>query len=225
VRQFARLTPEARRNLIDDRGGILVKIIFAIAVLLLSAAFTKAQTTGWVELQNAITTKKTVPQFDGVVDCKINDRLSFSAWFLLSEEYSEGYAGVSYTPKAWVSVSGQIGLETAENPLRVAGTIWLGKNRESLLIILEGGGSGHGIRWNITTASAPAFLPGTWIRLSRVVVLGVNSRRGKRKYGAPSYGGKMVKTHSSACVSASNETPTLANFGWHFFQGHDSSWI
>lgn len=127
-----------------------MKIIFAIAVLLLSAAFTKAQTTGWVELQNAITTKKTVPQFDGVVDCKINDRLSFSAWFLLSEEYSEGYAGVSYTPKAWVSVSGQIGLETAENPLRVAGTIWLGKNRESLLIILEGGGSGrwHKVEYN-----------------------------------------------------------------------------
>lgn len=79
--------------------------------------------------------------------------VSVSAFSLISEEYAEGYGGLAYSPKPWVEVGASVGMETADSPWRIAGSVWMGKEPVSLLAIYENGGSGY---WYKVTATVAA---------------------------------------------------------------------
>ncbi|MDP2598587.1 MAG: hypothetical protein Q8P49_02030 [Candidatus Liptonbacteria bacterium] len=87
------------------------------------------------------------PQLNVYANGPIKDKLGWSLWTLTSKEYSEAYAGLTFSPAKWVTVSGSLGLESADNPIRGGASVWMGRGRWSLLSIQEYGGSGYWYRY------------------------------------------------------------------------------
>lgn len=67
--------------------------------------------------------------------------------------WAQAYAGMKYSPAPWAEVSLGIGLEQADSPFRVGGSVWLGQGRVSALHLFEDGGSGP---WHKTTVAYKA---------------------------------------------------------------------
>lgn len=115
---------------------------FLLLGLLLFPPVLVAQTTAQIESWNDIVGGKVVPQLDAYVTHKSSERVGQFAWFLTGRDWSEAYAGMELCPKKWMAVDIGVGLETDKNPWRIGGSVWMGSQKQSLLTVLETGGSG-----------------------------------------------------------------------------------
>lgn len=124
--------------------GSLVMIIFLMAT---STAVYAQGVGGFVESYNTADKLGITPQLNVYAHGPLKGKLGWSLWTLTSKTYSEAYAGLTFAPAKWVEISGSLGLETDNYPLRVGTCVWLGKGRWSLLSIHEQGGSGYWYRY------------------------------------------------------------------------------
>ena len=81
---------------------------------------------------------------------KLSDQFGFSSTVIMTPHWSEIYAGPTYSPIPELTLSASIGLEQADNPLRIAGSVDLSLEKFSFSHISEFGGSGY---WQKTTGS------------------------------------------------------------------------
>lgn len=116
-------------------------LCFLLLLLLLPSALA-AQTTARIESWDDVIGGKIMPQLDAYIAHKSNERVGQFAWFFVGQHWSQAYAGVQLYPKKWMTVAAGAGLETNKNPWRIGGNVWMGTNKQSLLTILEMGGSG-----------------------------------------------------------------------------------
>lgn len=72
------------------------------------------------------------------------DKFGWFAFSWVAEDYAQAYAGITYCPVNWIQLGIGGGLEQAEDPWRIAGSIWMGNESEtfSTLHIFETGGNG-----------------------------------------------------------------------------------
>src|SRR3989344_3065179 len=155
-----------------------VSLLVAIFVTMMAATTQAQQVSGFVESYNTVSEAGNTPQLNVYVHGPLKGNLGWSLWTLTSEPYSEAYAGLTFAPAKWIEVSGSLGLESADNPLRAGGSVWLGKGRWSLLSIHEQGGSGYWYRYLGT------------FQATNTVTIGVNSIRpiGTGPYAEKSFG-------------------------------------
>jgi len=99
--------------------------------------------SGSVESENLVSSK-TTPQLNIYIQGPIGNSAKFgwSAWSLTSKPWSEAYAGPTWTPRAWITLSVSAGLETNKHPFRGAGSVWVGKAKWAESYTYERGGSG-----------------------------------------------------------------------------------
>ena len=123
--------------------------IFLVVVILASTATTAQaqQVSGFVESWNTVSEESVKPQLNVYARGPLKGGLDWSAWTLTSKGWSEALVGLTYTPVKWIEVSGSLGIETADDPLRQGASVWLGKGRWALLSIHENGGSGYWYRY------------------------------------------------------------------------------
>lgn len=124
---------------------LLPLLVVSFCLSLVSNAH--GQTHGFVESYNKVDGGKVTPQVNVLVYGPLKGKLGWSVWSLTSESYSEATVSLTYAPAKWIEASGGLGLETADNPIRYAGSLWMGKNKWSFLAIQEGGGSGYWYRY------------------------------------------------------------------------------
>jgi hypothetical protein len=72
----------------------------------------------------------------------LNDNFGFFAFSWVEKVWSEAYGGITYSPTNWLQLGIGIGLEQADQPWRLAYSIWAGNEKISLFNVLETGGSG-----------------------------------------------------------------------------------
>lgn len=120
----------------------MVKTVSAAICFLVSSSLVSAQPSGWLEVQNFSGKGEGHQEYKGYVRGPIEGKLGWSAFGTTSEQYSQAYGGLTYAPSASMELSLSAGVETADDPLRYAGSLWIGKGRASLLYIYENGGSG-----------------------------------------------------------------------------------
>ncbi|MCF7820446.1 MAG: hypothetical protein K9M44_03185 [Candidatus Pacebacteria bacterium] len=65
--------------------------------------------------------------------------LKMTYFALVEENWAEGLIGVSYAPKDWLELGLLGGIETTETLYRFCASVWLGKDKFSLLTFFEKG--------------------------------------------------------------------------------------
>lgn len=76
----------------------------------------------------------------------------WSAFFLTGQGWSEGYAGPTWSPARWVTVSASIGLQSADsgsNPIRYASDVWIGNVLGSVYAVYERGAKASDNWWKV----------------------------------------------------------------------------
>lgn len=88
-----------------------------------------------------------------------NGKWGWSAFALVNRDWAQAYAGPTFAPTTWSSVSLNVGVETGGR--RFAEALWIGKGRFSSLAIYEHGYSGHWhkitVDWSITKTFAVGY--------------------------------------------------------------------
>ena len=110
-----------------------------------------------MESWNDVAGGKIAPQLDAYISRKSNEHVGAFGWFVTNQYWSEAYAGVQLYPKKWMTVDVGAGLETDKNPWRLGGVVWIGNDKQSLLTILEMGGSGFWWRSTYNRAAGKRF--------------------------------------------------------------------
>ncbi len=114
-------------------------IVLTVMFAFFSAPAFGQKVTGFIEIQ----ADKDVPaQINLSVRKSIKEKIGVFAWALTSKTYSESYAGVTYSPKTWISTAIGVGVEDSKHPWVVGGNIWVGKKALSNFLVIERGGSG-----------------------------------------------------------------------------------
>ena len=70
---------------------------------------------------------------------KISKKINFTYFSLVEKSWAEGLLGVSYSPKDWISVGFSVGIEQNPALYRFSNSIWIGKGKNSLLVLTEKG--------------------------------------------------------------------------------------
>lgn len=76
----------------------------------------------------------------------------WSATFVAGQSWSEGYAGPTWSPAPWVQFDASVGLQSAgsgENPIRYAGSVWMGNHFGSIYAIAEKGAKSEDYWWKV----------------------------------------------------------------------------
>ncbi len=76
----------------------------------------------------------------------------WSAIFVAGQSWSEGYVGPTWSPAPWLQLDAFIGLQSAgsgENPIRYAGSVWLGNSIGSIYAIAEKGAKSDDYWWKV----------------------------------------------------------------------------
>jgi hypothetical protein len=119
---------------------------FAVTATLLAifSSLAVGQVSGSIESENLIAAGAVTPQINVYVQGPIasSKRFGWSAWSLTSKAWSEAYAGPTWTPRPWLSLSVSAGAETNKHPLRVAGSVSASKGKWAESYVHEKGGSG-----------------------------------------------------------------------------------
>ncbi len=124
-----------------------MRTLIAIVLFCLAATeVSNAQTiTGSVELLGIVRSEgANTPQIDVYVAGPIKGKIGWSAFTLTTDGFAEAYAGPTFSPTNWLSVSASLGLENNDQPIRQGYTLWAGKGGSFFFSIQEDGGSG---RW------------------------------------------------------------------------------
>ena len=143
-------------------------LVVSLLAIFIASSMGFAQTHFEVESQNLISSQdgdfNISPTVDTYMTHAFNDsKWGTFAWFLVCENWAEGYAGLTFAPLSWCQLGLGFGLEKADDPWRVGGSVWFGHERYSLLILLEEGG---GAFWHRIVAN---------YKLSRVFGIGYMS--------------------------------------------------
>ncbi|QQR50266.1 hypothetical protein IPF86_04305 [Candidatus Nomurabacteria bacterium] len=98
---------------------------------------------------------------DGTIEPDVNvfiskpfsdsSKFSFTSFTLVEQNWAEALVGLSYSPKSWLNIGLSAGIEHNPALYRFAGSVWLGKDRSSLLFLWEKG-DGNDNYWYKTTA-------------------------------------------------------------------------
>lgn len=76
----------------------------------------------------------------------------WSATFVAGKGWSEGYAGPTWSPTKWMTLSASIGLQSADsgnNPIRYAGSAWMGNKFGSVFAVYERGAESGDNWWKV----------------------------------------------------------------------------
>lgn len=76
----------------------------------------------------------------------------WSAYFLAGQCWSEGYAGPTWTPALWISLSASVGVQSTDsgsNPVRFAGSVWIGNSFGSIISVYERGAKASDEWWKV----------------------------------------------------------------------------
>lgn len=117
-----------------------------MVVLIAGSIIAEAEASFYVESLNKVVEGGVIPVLIFCPTHNLNKQFKqfqLQGFSMTSENYAEGYVGLGYSPKPWLQVGVSFGLETADNPWRVAASIWAGKGSLSLLCVCENGGSGY----------------------------------------------------------------------------------
>ena len=139
-------------------------LIFVALYILLAPSLALSQT--FVEAMSRFDKSgNATPTFDGQFAKAVDDSQGIFVWGLTTEGWREIYASYYRNLTPWLQVSGGMGVEKADKPIRFGASVWMGKGKISSFLALEDGGSGF---WYTYT--------GTYA-LSNRVQAGVFSRR------------------------------------------------
>lgn len=122
--------------------GLLTSMLFVAVLLAVVSTSALGQVAGTVESQNLVKDSKVDPTVDIYVHGPLGGKFEWSVWSLTCKGWAEAYVGPVWKAAEWLELSGSIGIETDKNPLRYAGSIWMGSGRFSFISFQEGGGSG-----------------------------------------------------------------------------------
>lgn len=95
---------------------------------------------------------KVEPSFNLYGEKKMSEKVNLTYFALVEEKWSEALIGFSYSPKDWVSFGLSAGIEHNPAIYRLAGSVWFGKGKNSLLLLVEKG-DGTDNYWYKFTAS------------------------------------------------------------------------
>lgn len=139
------------------KGSLKIVVVAIVAVLMVVAGDCFAEVGGYVELQRIVADDSELPPQGQIalhLEAPINEEFSWSAYSSNSKKRGETYVGLIYVPIDWFEISGNLGVETARDPLRKALTLWFGDECWSISSVNEDGGSGFWcddiamIKWN-----------------------------------------------------------------------------
>lgn len=121
--------------------------------LLALSIFTIFVSTSYAQVQiygRYTTGGKVVPDFNYYGEKKLSKKVNLTFFALIEQKYAEAYIGFSYAPKDWMSFGFSAGIESNPGLYRTAASLWFGKKKNSLLILLEKG-DGTDNYWYKTT--------------------------------------------------------------------------
>lgn len=112
----------------------------------LAPASASAQTTIRVDSENAFDEDSFTPIAYVYVSRAVTKKVGLFGFAARSTTWTEGYAGVTFSPRTWITLGAGAGLEQDSNPWRLGGTLWMRTGKSSLFFIGEAGGSGKWYR-------------------------------------------------------------------------------
>lgn len=71
---------------------------------------------------------------------KVSEKVNLTIFALANKGFAEILVGITYSPEKWISLGASIGVEKSDKGYRFGSSLWLGKDKNSLLIIAEMGG-------------------------------------------------------------------------------------
>jgi len=98
---------------------------------------------------------KVEPSFNFYGEKKISEKVNLTYFALIEEKWSEALVGLSYSPVKWISLGLSTGIEHNPAIIRFGGSIWIGKDKTSLLMLGEKG-DGRDNYWYKTVLSYKA---------------------------------------------------------------------
>lgn len=128
-----------------------MKKITAMIVMAIVMVSSNALARGFVEDRITFKTDETVHTFIGYVDGQVKSSLGWSAYFQTNQYWSEAYVGPTWSPKAWLSLSASIGVQTINSgsPVRYASSLWMGNKVGSVIAFYERGATSKDIWWKV----------------------------------------------------------------------------
>lgn len=122
-----------------------------IAIIILATILFSLTSYAQVELYGRFTKdKQTQADFNIYGEKKISEKFVFTYFGMIEQTFAQGYAGVSYSPNKWFSVGLCAGIEQNPALYRMAGSLWAGKEKNSLLALWEKGDGNENYFYKIT---------------------------------------------------------------------------
>ncbi len=125
-------------------------IIYTVIRIVLLPLFASGQ----VEVYGRYTVNGTIQPDINVFTSKAfsdSSKFSFTSFTLVEQNWAEALVGISYSPTSWLNIGLSTGIEVNPALYRLAGSIWLGKDKSSLLFLWEKG-DGNDNYWYKVTA-------------------------------------------------------------------------
>jgi len=126
-----------------------MKKLTIFLALILGYSYVYAQ----VEVYGRYTINGTVePDINIYGTKKISEKFDFTYFALVEKGWATLYLGISYSPEKWISVGLSAGIEQNPALYRIAGSVWLGKEKNSLLLLWEKGDGANNYWYRITAS-------------------------------------------------------------------------
>lgn len=120
----------------------IVLVVMSFMMFAVCSCFADSKVGGYVNLQSVVSDDEATSQISIYLKSSICENFGWTAFSATSKNWSESYGGLFYSPVCWLELSANVGIETADDPLRKAVTVWTGSHYWSILSINEDGGSG-----------------------------------------------------------------------------------
>jgi|TARA_B100002003_G_scaffold4156_1_gene3844 hypothetical protein len=120
---------------------IKFKKIFLFSIFTISFIYPK--TNLQFEIKNLFIGSQTIHAANVLMMNSFGDKkYGTFAWAYKNYSWSEIYGGLTYMPTTYFQIGFGLGLEDADDPLRLGSMIWVGKEDWYILSLFEDGGSG-----------------------------------------------------------------------------------
>ena len=112
-------------------------------LFIINTSFIFSQNIIQVELKNLFTGSENLFAANALMMNSFkNKKYGTYFWIYKNKIWSEGYGGLTYMPTENLQLGAGLGIEDADNPLRLSSMIWVGDKKWYILSLLEDGGSG-----------------------------------------------------------------------------------
>ena len=112
-------------------------------LFIFNASFLFSQNNIQVELKNLLIGSENLFATNALMMNSFkNKKYGTYFWIYKNKNWSEGYGGLTYMPTKNLQLGAGIGIEDADDPLRLSSMIWVGDKKWYILSLLEDGGSG-----------------------------------------------------------------------------------